>query len=309
MEVSAVTPICAAIERTRKILFQPFDLRKWLTIGFCAWLASLARGGGGSGGGGGGDGSAGEGKGGKSDSEWVAEMLESAWQWVTENFVTVSLVVALVLPALFLLGAVVLWLRARGRFMFIDCIAHDRGAVAEPWRGFRGVARHVFVFDLLVNVACLLTIGVAVGLGLLLAWEDIAASRFAGGAICGLAVCLSLLLPTVLVGAFVDWILDNFIVPALYLHGGSLHDAWGLVRHDIFAQRSGTILLYLLMHISIEAMLAFISLLAVFMSLGLTLIPYLGTVILLPLAVFMRCYSLCFLEQFGERWRFYCFEV
>ena len=32
-------------------------------------------------------------------------------------------------------------------------------------------------------------------------------------------------------------------------------------------------------------------------------IPYLGTVILLPLFVFLRCYSLCFLEQFGPSWR------
>jgi hypothetical protein len=40
-----------------------------------------------------------------------------------------------------------------------------------------------------------------------------------------------------------------------------------------------------------------------------TVIPYVGTVILLPLFVFLRCYNLSFLEQFGERWRFYRFEL
>ena len=38
-------------------------------------------------------------------------------------------------------------------------------------------------------------------------------------------------------------------------------------------------------------------------------IPYLGTVILLPLLVFIRCYSLCFLEQLGPDWQFFARPV
>jgi hypothetical protein len=34
-------------------------------------------------------------------------------------------------------------------------------------------------------------------------------------------------------------------------------------------------------------------------------IPYLGSVILLPLLVFDRAYPLYFLEQFGPEWRFF----
>ena len=32
------------------------------------------------------------------------------------------------------------------------------------------------------------------------------------------------------------------------------------------------------------------------------MIPYIGTVLMLPIIVFMRCYSLCFLRQFGPEW-------
>ena len=40
--ISAVKP---AIEKTKQILFIPFDLEKWFAIGFCVWLATLSQGG------------------------------------------------------------------------------------------------------------------------------------------------------------------------------------------------------------------------------------------------------------------------
>ena len=39
-------PFGEAFELMKKILFQPFDLKKWFIIGFAAWLANLGRGGG-----------------------------------------------------------------------------------------------------------------------------------------------------------------------------------------------------------------------------------------------------------------------
>ena len=45
--VSVTAPLGPAIERMKKLLFQPFDLTVWLTIGFAAWLAQLGRSGGG----------------------------------------------------------------------------------------------------------------------------------------------------------------------------------------------------------------------------------------------------------------------
>jgi len=39
--ISVTEPINLAMARVRRILFAPFDLGKWFTIGFCAWLAGL----------------------------------------------------------------------------------------------------------------------------------------------------------------------------------------------------------------------------------------------------------------------------
>ena len=46
VEINVVEPISPALERVKRMLFQPFDLGKWFVIGFCAWLACLGEGGG-----------------------------------------------------------------------------------------------------------------------------------------------------------------------------------------------------------------------------------------------------------------------
>ena len=42
------------------------------------------------------------------------------------------------------------WLRARGRFILVDCVVRDRAAIGEPWEAFRGEGNSFFLFSLLV---------------------------------------------------------------------------------------------------------------------------------------------------------------
>ncbi|MGB7157603.1 MAG: hypothetical protein WBD40_06030, partial [Tepidisphaeraceae bacterium] len=59
MDISVSDPMSQAMNRTGRMLFKPFSIGKWFTIGFAAFLSMLAEGGGGNfptGGGGGGGG-------------------------------------------------------------------------------------------------------------------------------------------------------------------------------------------------------------------------------------------------------------
>jgi hypothetical protein len=38
-EISVRAAIEPAYERVKRVLFQPFNLGKWCTVNFCAWLA------------------------------------------------------------------------------------------------------------------------------------------------------------------------------------------------------------------------------------------------------------------------------
>ena len=45
-KIEIFKPFGEAFELMKRILFQPFDFKKWLVVGFAAWLASLGGGGG-----------------------------------------------------------------------------------------------------------------------------------------------------------------------------------------------------------------------------------------------------------------------
>src|SRR5207247_8644827 len=60
------------------------------------------------------------------------------------------------------------WLRARGRFIFVDCIVRNRAAIVEPWKEFRAEGNSFFLFSLLVVLALIAVIVIA-GL-LLIVW-------------------------------------------------------------------------------------------------------------------------------------------
>jgi hypothetical protein len=42
-KIEIFKPFGESFEVMKKILFQPFDLKKWLIIGFAAWLANFGR--------------------------------------------------------------------------------------------------------------------------------------------------------------------------------------------------------------------------------------------------------------------------
>src|ERR1700710_1374627 len=46
-KIKVFAPFNEALELTKRILFQPFDLTKWLVVGFAAFLSHLNGGGGG----------------------------------------------------------------------------------------------------------------------------------------------------------------------------------------------------------------------------------------------------------------------
>src|SRR5437660_259801 len=91
-------------------IFKPFgeafDLKKWFIIGFAAWLANLGRGGGGFNY--------------QFNRREEAQKINEAISQIPHPILVlgISLLVVLVLVLIVLFA----WLRARGGFMFIDCL-------------------------------------------------------------------------------------------------------------------------------------------------------------------------------------------
>ena len=293
---SVIEAIPAAFRRMARTLFQPFDVRKWFVLGFCAWLANLGEGGGGPnanfGGGGGPGGGPGGGGGG----------FEAFGDWLQEYLAVIVLVAAIIFLVVLAIGLLILWLSSRGKFMFVDGVVYNRGAVVEPWRRYRQLANSLFGFRVAYGLVVLFVLAV-IGVACLgLAWIDIVRGEFGAAALAAIGIGVVTFIPLVLVANVISSLLNDFVVPVMYLRGRRVLAAWGIFWRELGRGHLWPLVLFYLMKIALGMGIGIAVLVATCLTCCLTALPYLGTVILLPVFVFMRCYSLCFIEQYGPEW-------
>ena len=121
-------PLRAAWINMRVQLFEPFVFKKWLALGFCAFLSQLASGGGGS----------------FNFNTGPHNNTGTGFPDPAQHPWIIALVVVVVL---FVLALMVLcwWLGARGTFMFLDGVVHNRALVRHPWREFKREGNRYFL--------------------------------------------------------------------------------------------------------------------------------------------------------------------
>lgn len=296
-EISVTTPITQAWERMVRILFQPFDLKKWFILGFCAFLASLGQGGGNF-----------NNLSQQNRSSSMPDFEGEIFPWIEDHIGLIVAIGLVVLVLIVVLMAVFAWLQARGTFMFIDGIARNRGAVKEPWREYKTLGNSLFVVKFALGLVTFLVI-VAMSLALLMMmWPTLESGAEIMDMIGAILGWTGLVLLLVLVVGVVSFVIGDLIVPAMYANDATIGEAWGIVKTDLLPGNTGTLLLYVLMKIVLGVGVAIVAILATLLTCCIAALPYLGSVILLPLSVFMWSYNLYFVQQFGERFRVFRFE-
>ena len=302
--VSVIDPISPAIDRVKLMLFSPFDLNKWLVIGFCAWLAFLGAGGGGGGGGGGPQYNVHGG--GHEHREQIKRELERTGEYVSQNLYWIAPVAVTIVVLIIAIGLLVAWLNSRGRFMFLHCVATNRAEVKVPWGKFRRHGNSLFLFRIVLGLIGLFVIGLPV-VGIIVLAVMLAAGALAGVASIPGIVFLGLMLFVLGIVLFlINKFTYDFVVPIMFLRTVSVVAGWREFMTILSANKL-RFALYLLFQIVISIVIG--AIVGIGFCVGLCLccascllmVPYIGTVILLPLLVFTRAYSLYYLQQFGPQ--------
>jgi len=291
VRISVIDPLGRAWNRMVLVLFTPFELGKWCTLGFCAFLAQL-------------------GQGGTNYSfRWTQNMqrfpFEDIHRWVLAHLALVVALAAVVVVLSLALGVVLKWLAARGQFMFLDGVVKNRGAVVEPWHQFRSLGNSLFWVRLVLGVSVGLASLAIIALGVLLAWTDIRARHFGPHALAAVIVCAALLVLLILVFILINALLLDFVVPIMYRRSVRTMEAASIFRHEIVPNHLGVIILFYLLKIAIGIGLVPLAILVTCCTCCIAGLPYISSVVFLPVSVFFRSYSICFLEQFGPQWRFF----
>ncbi len=295
--ISVTDPIQRAIDWTKKLLFGPFDFGKWCAIGFTAFLASFVSGGGGGGYRGRMPGS--KGFGGAAHMPSPEDAFQAVWHWCLGHLALVGVLAVLALVVM----VVFQWLGARGLFMFLDNVVHGRGEIAAPWTRFRVHANRVLAAILILDVAYLAVSAVAVWVGWSLARQDIADMEFGAHAIAGILAAAAILVPCLLVLGIVSLLLRDFVVPVMYLRNCTVGEGFGILRRELLAGRGGSFVLFYLMKAVLFLAAAVVIMFGVCITCCTAGLPYVSSVVFLPVFVFFRAYSLEFMAQCGAEWR------
>ena len=302
-DISVIEPIGAAIEKTKQILFQPFDIGKWFAIGFCAWLATLGNGGGG---GGFNFGSPGNHSGGGTHD--FRHEMNNAKDAILENLPVVIPVAAVVIILVLALALVLMWLKSRGQFMFLHCVAENKGEVVKPWKHYARQANSLFLFKIVIwlagSIASLFFIVPLVFIIVSFARTDFKVFA-ATGVIPAVFLVLGFIVLAILL-TIVNTLTADFVVPIMRLQGCTVTDGWKRFW-ALCKPHAGMFFLFLLFLIVVNLVLGMIAFAVVLGACCLCcvgiifMIPYIGTVAMLPLLVWRRAYSALFLAQFGPR--------
>jgi hypothetical protein len=276
-------PLQRAWERTSARLFSPFDFKKWLSLGFVAWLAAFLTGGGGSvnlpwsaGGGSHGD-----------PQEWVGS-LDPVW--------TVLLVCGAVL-AVGLLLIVMLWIGSRAQFMFLDNVLRDRAEVRAPWSEFRARGHRFFVFYTWVASVPAVLVLILVLAALVAFWPELTTLAWPAWAkVLPWLGASAMLGALALVWSVAMLFYRDFGVPILYASDCTAGEAFAQVW-DIARAKPGDCALYLLVRVGLAIAFEILGGVAALLTCCVGGLPYVYCVLTLPMAVFRQSFVLDCLAQ------------
>ena len=297
MNISYSRPLSLGFQRMKKALFQPFDLSKWFRIGFTAWLATLTDCEGGS------SGSSHSNYNSHShDFDDFFSFPQNAWDWVSTHPLWANLIIAGIV-FLIVVISVFIWVSSRGKFMFLHNVAQEKSDISQPWYEYRKEGNSLFLFQLFFGWLSIVLFGCFLVYCFLSA-KELYYGDFTNIAIFwAIAQMILLLIVYLLTMGFASLFLKDFVVPIMYKHRIGVLRAWGKFL-SLFGRYFFSFIGYgffiFILSIAVGIGVLFLALVTCCIGLLLLAIPYIGTVMLLPVSYTYRALSIEFLAQFGE---------
>ena len=287
MRIAYFEPLARAWDRTRVILWQPFDLANWLLLAFAAWVAGLTT-------------DTGSAAAWRSDNgdfgrhTWRG--FEHAWEEVAASAVWLPLILLAIMFGV-AFAVLLLWVTSRFKFIFLEGVVRGRAEIVEPWKRHESIGNSLFLWRLCFGLACV--IGVV---AVMVVFFAPAAGLSFNDALAGLSVAAGFfgvlgLIAFGIVAAYVALVTESFVVPIMYRYELNVLDAWRALLPWLKA-RPAHFVVYGLFVLMLAVLFAVFFSIFCMLTCCTAALPYLGTVLTLPVWVCYRLLSVEFLAQF-----------
>ena len=213
--------------------------------------------------------------------------------------------------AFFALGFILLiyWLGARGQFLFIDNVVRNRGAISWPWRAYARQGNDLFVFYLLwLLFVVALLVPFIVG-GFFLVQPYVRDHRWPeGGEYIGFVLLGLLYFAISIPLGIILFLFRELGVPLMFRSGMTARAAFMEIGR-LFLRHPGSLLIFVLLRLVLFIALVIVCVVTCCFTCCVEAIPYLGTVVLLPALIFIKCFTLDYLAQFGPEYDVWTTDV
>jgi hypothetical protein len=300
MQIAYMDPLTKAWDRMKLALFKPFALSTWFIVGFTAFLAGLLNGNtmlsfpnGNSGG---------------TPRENfnlpdIRQVFQKVLEWIHAHpvffmFIVIGIVIVIIISLL------LAWLASRGAFMFLDNVVGNRAQVAAPWRQYKMQGNSLFLWRIGFGLICFL-FSLPLIILVIYSLVPILRDHNAGKYLLSFVVSLLAFVLLCIVAGYVSLLTTNFVVPLMYKYNLKAVAAWSAFM-PVLTSHFGSFVLYALFLL----LLAIVTGIAIAIAGCLTCcclflfiwMPYIGSVVLLPVTYTYRAFSLEFLAQFGPEY-------
>ena len=305
--------LTASWKRMVGLLFKPFDFKKWLILGFCAWmtiliydLASIQQ----------------------RILEPMFQNLEQSesfnqtvhnifkgtegtlWSRLLqelEPYTGIICLIAALYIGYLILCLVVYWVRCRFEFVLLANLLRGTQEVRNPWREYRKIGNSYFIGSFLVN--CLVFLYYMVILAILMPMLIAYLTELAAGEVSlpgpGIWICLGILLVSAIILGYYMWFFYQLLIPIMYRDKLTFRQGLRVMNRLIWKHFGICFLYYLVIMVVwfgfLIAVLAASALTCCIFLLLLTSVPYIRAVIVLPFWVFFRLLGFRLLEELDPR--------
>ena len=323
--ISCMETANSAWRKMVTLLFKPFNFAKWLTLGFCVWLTQLGEGG--SSGNFNFNSFKGDHGGNAKSNESVNAFLNALNQIFngdSGNFFTriaeqchipVSILawicagIALLIIIIIAVYIILTWLKARFEFILIDNLIYDRTDIVQPWKKYKTPANSAFVWLVAVGLitSAIVIIMLIFGFISTVPWiksclDQRTMLKPGNTMIISLAVNALLLIIFSLFVWLINFFFREFVIPVMYWNNLRVIEAWKIFLALLSNNRFlffKYIILTIVFTVIAGAAILLAGLATCCIGLILLAIPFVGTVLILPVSVFFRLFGLELLAQFG----------
>jgi len=293
MSISYSRPLSRGWDRMKKALFQPFDFTKWFRVGFTAWLAGLTDC----------QGSSGNSSNSvKQDWDEFFNFPQTAWDWLIDNPLWFNLIIVGIV-FLFIIITTLIWISSRGKFMFLHNVVHNKADISKPWHDYKKEGNSLFIWQFFYG-------WIAVGIFILFlvhcfitAKELFYANAHGIVVFWSVASLVLIFLCYLVIFGYISLFVKDFVVPIMYKHRMGIIKGW-MKFLALFGRNFFSFILYglfiFILGFGVVIAVIFFAIITCCIGLLLIAIPYIGTVLLLPVSYTFRAFSIEFLAEFGD---------